>query len=386
MVLPDAVMKLSMRECMRFVLRRRSLPSPPHLTNTFSRSQNKERGERTMKKCSFDALSAGVAVLLLLSLGIGVQEGSAQAPPISSPLVREGAFAMKLAEALNVGQPSSEAEAESMLGAVGIAPRNGWIADYPVTPDIVGELRDAVGYSAQASMISMDTDAALATLESVQASEGVIVTPGPAGPGGAAEGSEGAYPDQTAINNYYSAEGPPIVTYYSPPPDYFSLYAWVPYPFWWSGVWFGGFFVLHDFHKHYREGGHVYVVSNHFNDVNAHRVFRIDPVKRLNGRTFAGIGAPSSGRFVSSGVPKAPERVFNRNRSTPASSGTRTIRPQGSAAGSQPSAKSFKANPFPENRVYSQPPGAGRTYTPRSGGSGGNRTPAAPGSGGAGAR
>ena len=341
-----------------------------------------------MKKYAFRGLSICLVTLSLLLLAIGVQEGRAQAPPVSSPLVREGSFAMKLAVALNLGQPSSEAEAESMLGEVGIAPRNGWIADYPVTPDIVGELRDAVGYSAQANMISMDRDTALVTLESVQTSQGLVMTPGPAGPEGMSEGAqaaEGAYPDQTAINNYYYGQGPPVVTYYSPPPDYYSLYAWVPYPFWWGGFWFGGFFILHDFHKHFREGGHVYVVSNHFNDVNAHRVFRIDPVKRFNGRTFAGIGAPSSGRFISSGVQRAPERVFNSNRST-APSGARTNRPQGNVTGSQQSTRSFRANPFPENRVYSQPPGAGRTYTPHSGTPAGNKPSAAPGRGATGGR
>ena len=331
-----------------------------------------------MKKNSIRTFSVCAVMLLLLSPGIGEREGNAQAPPISSPLVREGAFAVKLAVALNIGEPSSEAEAESMLGAVGIAPRNGWIADYPVTPDIAGELRDSVGYSAQANMISMDRDAALTTLEAVKTSEGLVMTPGPAGSEGMSESvqaAEGAYPDQTTINNYYYGEGPPVVTYYAPPQDYYSLYAWVPYPFWWGGFWFGGFFVLHDFHRHFREEGHVYVVSNHFNDVNAHRVFRIDPLNRLNGKTFAGIGAPGSSRYINSGVQKAPERVFNRNRSAPS--------PSGSVKGGQPSTRNFNANPFPENRVYSQPPGAGKTYAPHSGTPGGNRT-AAPSHGGGG--
>jgi hypothetical protein len=318
-----------------------------------------------------------MAAVMVLLLGIYVQEGRAQPPPVGAPLVREGDFAMKLAEALNVGHPSSEAEAESMLGTAGIAPRNGWIADYPVTPDIIGELRDSVTYAAQAKTISMDQDTALKTLEDVQASVNISVSPGPAGPPEtSAEGATGSsYPDQTVINNYYYEQGPPVVTYYAPPPDYYYLYAWVPYPFWWSGFWFGGFFVLHDFHRHFREHGHVYTVTNHFHDANANRVFRIDPEKRFHGRTFAGIGAPRSSNFVNPGVRRAPERIFNES---PGGRGRREIRPQGSTTGTirQPSTRSFRGvNPFPSNRVYSQPPGAGRTFAPRSGAPGGGRAP-----------
>ncbi|MBI5100452.1 MAG: hypothetical protein HZB33_01255, partial [Nitrospirae bacterium] len=78
---------------------------------------------------------------LVISLGLVVGDVYSEPPPVSAPLIREGAFALKLAEALGLGHPESEVEAESMLGAAGVAPRNGWIADYPVTPDIIGELR-----------------------------------------------------------------------------------------------------------------------------------------------------------------------------------------------------------------------------------------------------
>ena len=339
-----------------------------------------------MRGLDFKTITLFVAAVMVLLLGVYIQEGQAQPPPVGAPLVREGAFAMKLAEALNVGHPSSETEAESMLGTAGIAPRNGWMADYPVTPDIIGELRDSVTYAAQAKTISMDQDTALKTLEDVQARVNVSVSPGPAGPPEtSAEGAtgmpqtgEGNYPDQTVINNYYYEQGPPIVTYYAPPPDYYYLYAWVPYPFWWGGFWFGGFFELHDFHRHFREDGHVYTVTNHFHDANSNRVFRIDPEKRFHGRTFAGIGAPRSGNFVSPGVSRAPERIFN---GSPGRSGT--IR--------QPSTRSFRGvNPFPSNRVYSEPPGAGRTFIQRSVKPGGGRAPSASGGkaggGGAGTR
>jgi hypothetical protein len=275
------------------------------------------------------------------------------------------------------------------------------MADYPVTPDIIGELRDSVTYAAQAKTIPIDQDTALKTLEDVQASVNISVSPGPAGPPetsaegatGMPQAGEGNYPDQTVINNYYYEQGPPIVTYYAPPPDYYYLYAWVPYPFWWGGFWFGGFFELHDFHRHFREDGHVYTVTNHFHDANANRVFRIDPVNRFSGKTFAGIGAPHSNRFISPGVQGAPERIFNGSRPFTPPSSTRTVRPQGGTTGTirQPSTRSFRGvNPFPSNRVYSEPPGAGRTFRQRSVKPGGGRAPSASGGkaggGGAGTR
>lgn len=343
-----------------------------------------------MKTSIFKTIAVSMTIIMLLPLGIGVQEGISQTPPVAAPLVREGTFAMKLAEALNVGHPSSEAEAESMLGAVGVAPSNGWMADYPVTPDIIGELRDSVGYAAQAKTISMDKDAALRTLESVQATVSLSVTPAPAESPNLAPGTSpdqtGAqnYPDQTVINNYYYDEGPPVVTYYAPPPDYYYLYSWVPYPFWWTGFWFGGFFVLNDFHRHFRDHDHGVFVSNHFNDVRSHRIFRVDPVNRFRGRTFAGIGAPRANNFISTGVKGSSERIFNRDRSFGPSSRTSTIRSQSGTMGTvrQPSISSRRAaNPFAASRVYSSPPGGGRTFTPRSSMSGGGRTLSAPGGG-----
>jgi hypothetical protein len=55
-------------------------------------------------------------------------------------------------------------------------------------------------------------------------------------------------------------------------------------------------------------------VSNHFNDVRFHRAFRVDPLTRFTGRTFAGIGAPRSGNFISTGVPRSEMRIFHGPR------------------------------------------------------------------------
>ena len=328
-----------------------------------------EKEETTMRT----GKAAAITAILLMPLLFCVQGAMCQPPPVDAPLVREGDFAMKLAVALNIGQPQNEAEAESMLGAAGIAPRNGWMADYPVTPDIIGEMRDAVGYAAQAKTIQMDKDKAIQTLESVLASTDITMTPAPAGPpsdsitaGTPQSAEEGApeYPDQSVVGDYYADEGPPILTYYAPPPDYYYLYEWVPYPFWWGGFWFGGFFILNDFHRHHHHG---HFISNHFNDVNSHRVFRIDPRARFNGRTFAGIGAPRGQRFISPGVRGSQERIFNRNRTSgprPGISGG-TVRQRSQMVPAAPRQRAV--NPFHESRVYSNPAGGGRIFQPGSG-------------------
>ena len=82
-------------------------------------------------------------------------------PPVERSLIREGSFAMKLAEALKIGEVKSEAEAESMLASVGIAPKNGWIADYPLTPTIIGELQNALSASADSGKIALRKDEAI---------------------------------------------------------------------------------------------------------------------------------------------------------------------------------------------------------------------------------
>jgi hypothetical protein len=333
-----------------------------------------------------------VTIVAALTLLVWIVAAGAEPPPVSAPIVREGDFALGLATALNVGQPSSEIEAESLLGSAGVAPRNGWIADYPMTPDIIGELRDSIIYAVQAKTVSMDKDAALKAFADVQAGLNVSVSPAIAGPpaGVNTQGTisntgsaEIAYPDEETQAEYYTDEGPPVVTYYAPPPAYYYLYAWVPYPYWWGGVWFGGFFVLNDFHRNHFHNGRVSVISNHFNDVSAHRVFRVDPVNRSSGRTFAGVGAPRANNFIGTGVQRSPERVFNSR----SSQRTGSVSTQSGRTGTvrQPASRSSRVtNPFPQNRVYSQPSGAGRTFTPRSGtpSGGGGRSMSAPSVGG----
>ena len=230
-----------------------------------------------------------VSGLILMSGFAIAQSGPAtdEKPPIAQPLIREGDFAVKLADALKLGTVTSEAEAESLLGSVGIVPRNGWIADYPVTPDVIGELQTAVTDAANAGKLAMGKDAALKATQDVTSGFNLSVkTDAQAQQGSAAPGTN--YPESPVINNYYYDEGPPVVTYYAPPPDYAYMYTWVPYPFWWWDFWYPGFFILADFHVrvHGHHGERDVFVSNHFRDIRTGGISRIDPVTRSRGGTF----------------------------------------------------------------------------------------------------
>ncbi|HEY6009125.1 MAG TPA: hypothetical protein VIU40_12440 [Geobacteraceae bacterium] len=266
-----------------------------------------------------NAKVAFLSLLLLLMPAIVLAQTETMEPgppPIAQQMVREGDLAVKLTTALGLGTYEDEAEAESKLGDVGITPRNGWIADYPATPDIIGELQKSVGDAAEAGKITLTRDEAVGKLTAVitELKLGIRPYTGATTSEPTPEEAE-QYPNPAVVNNYYYTEGPPVVTYYAPPPDYYYLYSWVPYPFWWFDFWFPGFFVLNDFHRPLFVGHRVAFISNHFNDFRAHRVFRVDPVGRFQGRTFAGIGVPPRrGGFISTGVPHSGQRIFNNPR------------------------------------------------------------------------
>ena len=294
----------------------------------------------------------GVAALVMLLMPAVIHGQSEKPetapPPIEQALVREGTLAVKLVSALGVGTAEDEVEAESRLGELGIAPRNGWIADYPVTPDIVDELQKSVGDAADAGKLSMSREEALTRLDEVKAEFGLAIRPYDGGATPGAEPSEsGDYPAPAAINDYYEEEGPPVVTYYAPPPAYYYLYSWVPYPFWWFGFWFPGFFILNDFHRVIVINNSVVFISNHFNDVRVNRVFRIDPVRRFSGRTFAGIGAPRTRGFISTGVPRSDRTIFNGPRTRMAPGG-REFGPSRRGGVSAPPARGMRMGTPPQ--------------------------------------
>jgi hypothetical protein len=146
-------------------------------------------------------------------------------PPIERTLVREGSLALKLAEALKIGEVKSEAEAESRLASIGIAPRNGWIADYPVTPDVIGELQNAIGAAVDSGKLVMKKDEAIKTFQDLI----------------------GDIESQYAGVEPLPEAQPPSEPYYYPYPYYSYYYPYYyPYPYPYS------YFYHRPFRRHWR--------------------------------------------------------------------------------------------------------------------------------------
>jgi hypothetical protein len=248
------------------------------------------------------------------------EQTTAQAPAIEQPLVPEGDFAMKLVGSLKMGAIETEAQAEDMLSSVGIAPRNGWIADYPVTPDIIGELQKAVVAAADSNKLPMGRVEALKAFQNLTAEFGLAAVPDTSGKYSENQPpTNPEYLQPTVIDNYYYDEGPPVVTYYPPPWDYYYLYAWVPYPFWWGGFFFPGFFCLHDFHRVVLVGHHRFVVTNHVIDPFNKAVVRVDPAGRRTGETFRTGGISHNRTFNSAEARRGATSIFERSRERSAS-------------------------------------------------------------------
>ncbi len=244
---------------------------------------------------------------------------------LSQPLIREGDLAVELAEGLKVGAPKNEAEAEDVLSSAGISPRNGWIADYPATPDIIGELQASVSAAADSGKLGVGKDAALKTFQDIINGYNLPVTPDFSG-SRPADTSAPYYPDTAAMDNYYSSEGPPVVTYYAPPPDDAYLYSWVPYPFWWADFWFPGFFVLADFnvrvhgpHYGHHDHGHDVIITNHFHDPKTGGMTRIDPANRYRGGTLR-VGGGTG--WASPSARNGAQAVYDKSRERTVSAGT----------------------------------------------------------------
>jgi hypothetical protein len=326
-------------------------------------------------------LALWVITMLLVTPGVGfgemavagggsetsVSEAGAGAPdtppPIGQKLVPEGYFASRLAEALNLGTPESDAQAESLLTAVGIAPKNGWIENYPVTPDILEELAEAIEIAASSGTLAMSADDAKNALQGVVDAElGVTISAEPPDQFLVLHG--GDYVEPAAVNDYYYTEGPPVVTYYPPPPDYSYLYAWVSSPFWCDSFFFPGFFVLSDFdmivvgHGHHDRdhGGHFYgkgrhhhgdrfEVTNHVFDSRTKRVFTIDPTRRET-QNSAPLRVRSFSRRDFDQTNRSPVSKSERRRREHIRSVTPTFNtPRSSIGGSRPGdggAKTFE--------------------------------------------
>jgi len=232
-----------------------------------------------------------LALSLALPLAAHAQTGPIQGPPVSQPLVAEGTFALQLISALGLGEAATEAQAEDILASVGVAPQNGWITDYPVTPAVIGQVRNALLAAIDSKRLFIKRDQALQSFQNVIAGFNLSVALGSSN----YPQAQSAIPDvdTNAVNNYYYDQGPPVVTYYPPPFDYDYLYSWYPYPFYSYGLFFPGFYVLNDFAFWGGFRGHLFV--NHFGDTAFHN--------RVFSNRFSG-----SGFGVSGGIPSGTSR------------------------------------------------------------------------------
>lgn len=217
---------------------------------------------------------------------------STKAPPVAQNLVREGDFAVKLAVKLGLGVVTDEAVAEDMLVKAGVVPLNGWISDYPVTPEIVGQLQDSIDKASASGTLRLTRAEASRAIVELTAE---LNLPSPAGPETAAAPAERVpdeYSNPTVINNYYSDQGPPVMTYYAPPYDYAYLYDWVPYPLWWDAFWFPGFYICRHFTTVavVSSGGTV-VVSNQVIDPVSNTVAVVSPVTQTSSGSVRAVTA-----------------------------------------------------------------------------------------------
>lgn len=291
-----------------------------------------------------------LGLLLFVPLSaLAVEKGADKAPPIEQTLVREGDFAVRLADTLSIVKTDNEADAERALATAGISPKNGWISDFPVTPDVLAEIKSSVLDAAESGRIKIDKKTAEEKFAALSKDLELPITADTGASDrakGYVTGEEYGTPaeyqeDQTAVNDYYYDEGPPVITYYAPPPDYAYLYAWDPYPFWWGGYWFPGYYVLHDFtiivyhdhdgyyhHRHHdrwhkrgdrvaeRTGSVTKLISNRVVDRNTNKLATIDPVTR-NTRTVDDISRSgrslNSTRFTNTDTRRGAENILRNS-------------------------------------------------------------------------
>ncbi|RJR51756.1 MAG: hypothetical protein C4576_03120 [Desulfobacteraceae bacterium] len=230
-----------------------------------------------------------------------------KAPPIAPPVVPEGAFAVELVNRLRIGAEF----AEEMLSSAGIEPNNGWLSEYPVTPDILLEIENRVIEASKTGRIGLDEQQARSALADLKADLGLNVGGAPP-PGSDNRHAKASAP--VGVDGLYSENGPPVITYYPPPKPYYDMYAWVPSPFWSDGISFEGFFLLRDFYRLVPFRQQTFVVTNRFFDPVLQKLVVVNPIRRpLERSMFAGqrTGAVSpriagSGTSVRTGRLKHP--------------------------------------------------------------------------------
>ncbi len=217
-----------------------------------------------MKRNSRISLVMGPAIpmlfLLMLSCAVPAHIGhfdyvGPPPIPIEAPLVREGDYAVRLARALELGA-GNEAEAQMRLSEMGVGPWSGWISNYPVTPAVLNEIKDSLIRAFASGRFDIAAgNELLGAMRYVNIQFGIDITPAPGDIPPMGWMSVRWYVTPGLISDYYSQSGPPVVTFYSPPDNFSGLYDRVSMPFWYSGYWFSGFYILHDYQRAIAAGG-----------------------------------------------------------------------------------------------------------------------------------
>jgi len=245
---------------------------------------------------------------------------------------------------------------------IGIAPRNGWISDYPMTPDIIAEVRGSTAKAASSGSLKMAEAEATGIVDNVGMGMKLPVkvageqysTRSSAGSQYAAPPANiGLYGEEPAyVENYYDEYGPPVVTYYPPPWEYYWLYDWVPWPFWWGDLGFDGFFVLGDFDM-YRHGRHF---CNHFRNANG-TWSRVDPATRSSERASSSLAANRAGQGSRLNSPDARSGARSLvNRATGTGAGNTVNAPEtggGFRDADRPSFSGRSSSSAPSMHAYS---------------------------------
>ncbi len=230
-------------------------------------------GKERLMKTVLAILLAASLVTAPYTAVVTAKSSPSGPPPIEQPLVREGEFAIELAAGLSLTSSQDEAAAEHYLMSVNIGPRNGWISDYPMTPDIIDEVRDSAAESASSGNLRISKSDAAAVVDKVSIAMNL-----PVEAGGGKDGREPSeYVGPSAVEDYYNDNEPPVVTYYAPPWEYLDLYDWVADPFLWGGFGFGGFFILIDFDRH--DHHHHHHITNHVKNANG-SVSKVNAITR----------------------------------------------------------------------------------------------------------
>ena len=131
-----------------------------------------------------------VALSLLSTISHGQGEIKGTPVPLSSAtqtginpslveqtLVPESVLVMQLIEAFNLGPVADSAKAEDLLSNLGIEPENGWIAEYPVTPQILGDVEQGIAMAADQGKIAFNKEQALQLFRDVKLKLGFDIKP-----------------------------------------------------------------------------------------------------------------------------------------------------------------------------------------------------------------